>query len=88
MLSIRGFEYDKKAAKGKTIVHGHTRTTFKAMRKQVESNSKVICIDNGCCNTRNVLGHGRLVGYDFTNNMLIAQKNLDLAPPARLVKSA
>lgn len=88
MLSIRGFGYDKKAAKGKTIVHGHTRTTFKAIRKKVASNARVICIDNGCCNTRNVLGHGRLVGFDLTNNMLIPQKNLDLAKSAQLIQTA
>ena len=77
MLTIRNADYKPKAVNGKRIVHGHTRTALKTIRKRVEDKAPIISIDNGCHNSRNVPGHGKLVCFDLTNNQLIAQKNVE-----------
>ena len=87
MLSIRDFGYKFKAVNGKRIVHGHTRTAIKTIREQLERGAQVLSIDNGCHNTRNVAGHGKLLCLDLTNRQLIAQKNVEQgAPVAQLLK--
>ena len=48
MLNIRNFKYNKKKAKGKTIIFGHDPTYYKKILKKIKKGKKKIPLDNGC----------------------------------------
>ena len=84
MLKIRNFSPNKKWLKKKRIVHGHSRHTIDEIREAYYKKARVMPIDNGCANTKNIQGHGRLICLDLTNWDLIGQKNLDFESANRL----
>ena len=83
MLNIRTFKYDKKKAKGKTIITGHCPTEFHKIKKQIRKNKKIIRLDNGCIYTKphkiyDYTKLGRLCCFNLDTKELICKKNIDM----------
>ena len=78
MLWMRNFKPNKKIQKYKPVVHGHKITPIKQIRKAVEKEKYDIPIDNGCVLGNNKKDYGRLVCFDFSNQILIEQKNVEI----------
>ncbi len=83
ILNIRDFKYDKKQAKGKTIITGHSPTELKKIKKQIRKNKKIINLDNGCIYTKphkiyDYKQLGKLCCLNLDTKELICQKNIDV----------
>lgn len=75
MLEIRGWDYDEEQSHGKTILHGHTPTPYDEIEYHVNSGSKAICLDNGCCKVGE--GLGGLVALELSSKTLYRQECID-----------
>ncbi|MCF6365888.1 MAG: serine/threonine protein phosphatase [Bacteroidales bacterium] len=71
MLNIRGFKYDKRQAKGKTIIYGHTPVNYNKILKKIKNRKNKIPLDNGCIYTK------KHKYYDFTKLHRLCCLNLD-----------
>ncbi len=83
MLNIRTFKYDKKKAKNKTIIVGHSPTYYKKIQKQIKAKKKIIYLDNGCVYTKphrlyDYKKLGKLCCYNLDTKELTCQKNIDI----------
>ncbi len=83
ILNIRNFKYNKKKAKGKSIITGHSPTYFHQILKQVKKNKKIINLDNGCVYTKphkiyDYKQLGKLCCFNLDTKELICQKNIDV----------
>ena len=76
MAWLRNFSIDKKL-NGRKVLFGHTPTKISKIKVQIESNSKFICLDNGCSHTYLGKDYGHLICYDLDSKMLYRQKNID-----------
>lgn len=79
MLWMRNFKANKELQKFKPVIHGHKITPIKQIRKAVKNEKYDIPIDNGCVLGSNKRNYGRLICFDFTNQILIEQDNVELA---------
>lgn len=83
MLNIRNFKYDKKKAKGKTIIVGHNPTEIHNIEEDIKKHKKIIRLDNGCVYTKphkiyDFTKLGKLCCYNIDTRVLICQKNIDI----------
>lgn len=83
ILNIRNFKYNKKKAKGKTIITGHNPTKIHIIKRDIKRNNKIIRLDNGCVYTKphkiyDYSKLGKLCCYNIDTKELICQKNIDL----------
>ena len=78
MLWMRNFKSNKKLQNYKPVVHGHKITPIKQIRKAVEKKKYDIPIDNGCVLGNSKNNYGRLICFDFTNQILIEQQNVEI----------
>lgn len=79
MIWIRRWEdkADKKWLNGRIIIHGHTPTRKKAIKKRFKRLDEipVLPIDNGCAYSKD--GFGNLCAVDLTNRELYFKKRVD-----------
>jgi len=71
MLNIRGFKYDKKQAKGKKIIFGHTPVNYNKILKKIKKRKNKIPLDNGCIYVK------KHKYYDFTKLHRLCCLNLN-----------
>jgi len=76
MAWMRNFSIDKKL-NGRKVLFGHTPTKLSKITSEVKSNSKSICLDNGCSHTYLDKEYGHLLCYDLDSRKLFKQKNVD-----------
>ncbi len=60
----------------KTVIYGHMITQLSTIVQAVNQRKQFIPIDNGC-SQRGVSGTGNLIAYEFENNKIYLQKNID-----------
>ena len=78
MLWIRDVFYDEELAKSKTIIFGHQPTSLISIQHLIQTNSKLICLDNGAVfYDFEEQRLGKLLCFDLDSKKLILQKNLE-----------
>lgn len=77
MLWMRNFKADKSIQGFKPVIYGHRIYPFSKIKKAVTKHKYGIPLDNGCVLGNDKTDFGRLVCFDFTNNILITQKNIE-----------
>lgn len=77
MLWMRNFKADKTKQHFKPVIYGHRIFPFKKIKKSVEKHKYAIPLDNGCVLGNEDPDFGRLVCFDFSNNLLITQLNIE-----------
>ena len=60
MLQTRSFQYCEQLCKGKQVIIGHTPSSIKKIKQDIEERKSIVCIDNGCVNI-NEQGQGKLL---------------------------
>lgn len=75
MLEIRDWQYDERQTEGKTILHGHTPTSFYEIKRNVEMGAHAICLDSGCCKKGE--GLGGLTALELSTKKLYWQECID-----------
>lgn len=81
MMWIRNFSTNKKWQGRRPVIHGHAITPVKAIRKAVIKQRLDIPLDNGCVLGQKNKDYGRLIGFDFTHNLLIEQRYAEREKP-------
>jgi len=76
MLQTRDFRYDTALFQGKQIIIGHTPSRLKKIKRNLELNKPVICIDNGCIHI-NEEGEGKLLCLNMDTNAIYTQKYVE-----------
>ena len=77
MLWMRNFKADAELQKSKPVIHGHRVYPYKKIKNYIEKNALALPLDNGCVlGNKNKL-YGRLVCLDFTNKVIIKQRNIE-----------
>jgi serine/threonine protein phosphatase 1 len=76
MLTIRGFEYDKKKTDGKRIVHGHYPHPLGHIQSAIRDRSDIIPLDNGCV-YEDRTGQGHLLCLNLDSFKLWVQPNVE-----------
>ena len=82
ILNIRNFKYDKKKAKGKTIIYGHDPTNYNKILKKIKNRKKKIPLDNGCVYNKAHKYYDfhklrKLCCFNLDSYELICQKNVE-----------
>jgi serine/threonine protein phosphatase 1 len=77
MLWMRNFKADKEIQDFKPVIYGHRIYPFTKIKKAVQKHKYGIPLDNGCVLGNEDPDFGRLVCFDFTNNTLITQENIE-----------
>ncbi len=77
MLWIRDYEIDENFLNGKKIIHGHTPLPLNVIVDEIECDSDVIPLDNGCVFYNGEKDFGSLLCFDLDTQEMIIQKNLD-----------
>ncbi|MDC1450977.1 metallophosphoesterase [Vicingaceae bacterium] len=73
MLQTRNFQDSEKLCMGKQVIIGHTPSSIKKIKKDIEEQKSIICIDNGCVNI-NEVGQGRLLCLNLDTMKTHTQK--------------
>jgi len=76
MAWVRSFSLKKKLNK-RRVIFGHTPSKISKIRRQIEDNTKSLCLDNGCSHTYLGKEYGALLCFDLDSRELIRQKNVD-----------
>lgn len=77
MIWIRDFEYQGGKIENKVLIHGHTPMEAENIKRDLkEGITRVLNLDAGCV-YKDLKGYGNLVAYDFDQNLLFQQKNID-----------
>ena len=82
MLTIRNMTYCSNIFKGKSIVFGHNPHRLDVIENAIDTNSKLIPLDNGCVYTKtkaidNLEKMGNLLALNLDKRSLIIQPNID-----------
>lgn len=78
MLWVRGWQYNQKSAKNKTVIYGHTPAKLSIIKSEIEIKSKKIPLDNGCVFYEyKDDDYGNLLCLNLNNFELTIQPNID-----------
>lgn len=77
MLWMRNFKENAELQKNKAVIHGHRVYPYSRIKKLVRKEALTIPLDNGCVLGNSDKNFGRLVCLDFTNGILIKQRNIE-----------
>lgn len=77
MLTLRNWNASSHQTEGRKVLHGHTPTELYFIEKNIELNSVLLPLDNGCVYAGEASGQGNLLAFNLETSRLIIQPNID-----------